>query len=112
VAHRTTSESGFWRFDIATSTLIASDHFRALHGVAPDAPFGLVQFLDALHPDDRHEHRRALDRAINESGRFDAVYRVFWPDGSVHRIHALGSVSPADRDHAPEIIGAAVELSD
>jgi PAS domain-containing protein len=104
--------SGFWRFDIATSTLTASEHFRALHGVAPEARFGLVQFLDALHPDDRHEHSRALDRAINESGRFDAVYRVYWPDGSVHRIHALGSVSPADGDRPPEIIGAAVELSD
>jgi len=104
--------SGSWRFDIATSTLSASESFRALHGVAPDASFGFVEFLDALHPDDRHEHRRAIDRAINETGRFDAVYRVYWPDGSVHRIHALGSVSPADADRSPQIIGAAVELPD
>lgn len=108
----TASASGYWRFDIATSTLNASASFRALHGVAPDAPFGLVEFLDALHPDDRHEHRRALDRAINETGRFDAIYRVYWPDGSVHRVHALGSVSPADGDRPPQIIGVAVELSE
>ena len=112
MAQRTTSVSGSWRFDIATSTLSASASFRALHGIAPSAPFGLVEFLDVLHPEDRPEHRLAIDRAVKETGRFDAVYRVYWPDGSVHRIHALGSVSPADADRSPQIIGVAVELSD
>lgn len=106
------SSAAYWRFQIATATLIPSDHCRALHGLPPEAPFSFSEYLEAIYPDDREAHRNALDRAINETGRFDVIYRIIWPDGSVHRVHALGSVSPGDDDAPLEILGASIEVTD
>jgi len=102
----------FWRFEIATQTLHPSANCRTLHGLAADAPFSFADYLDSIHPDDRDVHRAALDHAINQTGRFDAQYRVIWPDQSVHRVHALGTVSPEASGAPLQIIGASVELPD
>ena len=102
----------FWRFDIASETLIPSDHCRALHGLPEDAPFTFADYLASIHPDDRVAHRAALDCAIREEGQFEATYRVVWPDGSVHRVQTLGSVSPAYKGASAQIVGATIELTD
>lgn len=106
------SSTAYWRFEVATGTLIPSDHCRALHGLPPDAPFSFAHYLAAIYPDDRQAHREALDRAINETGSFDARYRIVWPDGSVHHVRALGSLSPEGTGEPRQLIGASMELID
>ena len=66
----------FWRFEIMTQTLKPSAECRAFHGLPSDAPFSYVDYLASIHPDDREQHRRALEQAITETGRFDATYRI------------------------------------
>ena len=102
----------FWRFEIATQTLHPSTNCRTLHGLAAGAPFTFAEYLASIHPEDRDVHRAALDNAINETGRFDTQYRVIWPDGSVHRVHALGTVSPEASGAPFQIVGASIELID
>lgn len=102
----------YWRFDIASQTLTPSDHCRALHGLPEDASFTFADYLASIHPDDREAHRAALDGAIREAGQFEATYRVVWPDGSVHRVQTLGSVSPEYNGASPQIVGATIELTD
>lgn len=107
-----TGTTVFWRFEIATRTLHPSANCRALHGLTPEAPFSFADYLGSIHPDDRDMHRAALESAINETRRFDAEYRVIWPDRSVHRVHALGTLSPEAGGAPLQIIGASVELPD
>jgi len=76
-----------------------------------DAPFTFADYLASIHPDDRAAHRAALDGAIRDAGKFEATYRVVWPDGSVHRVQTLGSVSPAFDGASAQIIGATIELA-
>lgn len=102
----------FWRFEIDTHTLIPSARCRALHGLAANASFSYAEYLAAIHPDDRAAHRQALEQAINETGRFDAKYRIIWPDGSVHRVHTIGTVSPPAVGAPPQIVGASIELAE
>ena len=102
----------YWRFDIQSQTLLPSVHCRALHGLPDDASFTFADYLASIHPDDRGAHRAALDRAIREAGQFEATYRVVWPDGSVHRVHTLGSVSPAYDGISAQIVGATLALTD
>lgn len=109
---RTKPALSYWRFDIASRTLIPSDHCRAIHGLPEDAPFTFADYLASIHPDDREAHRAALDSAIRDAGRFAATYRVVWPDGSVHRVQALGSVSPEYNGASAQIVGATIELTD
>ena len=109
---RTKPALSYWRFDITSQTLIPSDHCRAIHGVPEDAPFTFADYLASIHPEDREAHRVALDSAIRDAGQFAATYRVVWPDGSVHRVQALGSVSPPYNGAAAQIVGATIELTE
>lgn len=106
------SSPSFWRYDVASETLTPSDRCRALYGFPPDAPFTYAEFLASIHPEDRDVQRDALNRAISEGGHFEAKLRVIWPDGSVHRVHLLGSVSPACDGASAQIVGASIELID
>ena len=103
--------TSFWRFEVASQTLIPSDRCRPLYGLPPDAPFTYAEFCAAIHPDDREMQARELSRAI-ETGRLYAKLRVVWPDGSVHRIQLLGSVSPPVAGKPLQIIGASTDLGD
>jgi len=103
--------TSFWRFEVDSQTLIPSDRCRPLYGLAPDAPFTYAEFCAAVHPDDRVIQERELSRAI-ETGRLYATLRVVWPDGSVHRIQMLGSVSPPVPGKPLQIVGASVGLGD
>jgi len=101
--------TSFWRFEVDTQTLIPSDRCRPLYGLPPDAPFTYAEFCAAVHPDDRDLQAQELSRAI-ETGRLYAKLRVVWPDGSVHRIQMLGSVSPPLSGKPLQIVGASVGL--
>jgi PAS fold len=104
--------TSFWRFDIDTQMLKPSVHCRALHGLASDAPFSYSDYLEAIHPEDRKEHRKALEHAVIETGHFDCTYRIIWPDGSIHRVRSRGSASPLVVGFPRELVGASIELFD
>jgi PAS fold len=100
-----------WRFEVVSQTLIPSDRCRPLYGLPPDAPFTYAEFCAAVHPDDREMQSRELSHAV-ETGRLNAKIRVIWPDGSVHRIQLLGSVSPPVTGKPLQIVGASIGLGD
>jgi signal transduction histidine kinase len=45
---------GFWRLDVATDALWATEHCRAMFGIAPDTPLTWEGFGNVVHPEDRH----------------------------------------------------------
>ena len=44
---------GLWQFDRKTNELWATEHCRALFGLASDVPLTRQTFLAAVHPEDR-----------------------------------------------------------
>jgi two-component system, LuxR family, sensor kinase FixL len=48
-----------------------------------------------VHPDDRERVRRELQRAFNETGRFDLEFRVVRPDGSSREVHSRAQLQPS-----------------
>ena len=100
--------TAFWRFDVATSTLLPSDSCRALHGLASDAPFSFSDYLAAIHPDDRariakpwkmRSTRQAVSmRLTGSGGRMVCASRACSGDGE---------------PGAPiEVVGASIDITD
>ncbi len=56
---------GLWQFDRTTDELWATDHCRAMFGLASDVPLTRDTFLAAIHPDDRHIAIGALRQVRN-----------------------------------------------
>jgi len=71
---------GLWQFDRATEELWATEHCRAILGLARDTPVTLETFLAVVHPDDR---RTAVDTLRKSKGGLSAAtdIRIVQPNG-------------------------------
>jgi signal transduction histidine kinase/ABC-type uncharacterized transport system substrate-binding protein len=57
---------GLWQFDQPRNELWATEHCRALFGLAPDAPLTRDALLSAVHPDDLHTATQSLQGSFEE----------------------------------------------
>lgn len=82
---------GVWRWDVLENRVSLSDQCCAYYGLSVKAqqmPYD--NLLSQLHPDDRELVRNARAKSIETHSDFGVDYRVIWPDGSQHWLHALG----------------------
>ena len=84
---------GIWEWDAATDRTRCSPFARQLYGLTPgdEMPHGEA-FLAMIHEEDREPMRAVLANAL-VSGRFEAEFRVVWPDGSTHWLLGRGEAS-------------------
>ncbi|HKV07728.1 MAG TPA: PAS domain-containing protein, partial [Thermoanaerobaculia bacterium] len=84
---------GSWHLDLGTLRLTCSASCKANFGRPPDSSFSYEDLLEAIVPEDREGMQQAVLRAIEHHKEYRADYRVLWPDGSPHWIHARGRVT-------------------
>jgi len=82
---------GTWEADLSRGMVAWSPTFEAMHGL-PIGSFGasLDAFLGAIIQDDRPPVREAIAGAVAGQAEWNLLYRVRWPDGTVHWIQAIG----------------------
>jgi PAS domain S-box-containing protein len=103
---------GSWQLDLATNELTASDTYKEIFGLPPDAAFTYEMLLSLVHPEDRERRRAAVAQAIATGVDYDIEYRSLWPDGSVHWVMARGRVIN-DRDGKPlRLVGVALDTTE
>ncbi|HYH22546.1 MAG TPA: PAS domain-containing protein [Azospirillum sp.] len=87
------ADVGVWDVDLATGAVTQSDTVGPLFGLPRGAPHRTLQEWRAcIHPEDREASRRAFGVAVGSGGRYQADYRVLWPDGSIHWLSSTGRV--------------------
>ncbi len=87
------ARAGTWDVDFVTGCARWSDTLETLHGLRVGT-FGktLKAFLAAIHPEDRHQVREALERAMRDRTDPHIHYRTLWPDGTIRRISSFGRI--------------------
>ena len=78
---------GLWQFDRHRNELWATEHCRAMFGIARDAPLTRDTFLSAVHPDDLQTATQALERSLRDR----ATRHQRRPNCAAGRGGALGS---------------------
>jgi PAS domain S-box-containing protein len=102
---------GTWFWDIKADRLVWTPLCRSIYGIGPDEEITYERFLSAVHPDDRAEMTRAIQRAIEDHESYRQEHRAVWPDGSVHWISNLARVF-SDETRAPErMLGVAFDIT-
>jgi PAS domain S-box-containing protein len=81
---------GMWMREIGHEEMWASEHCRALFGLAPDAVLRHEVLQELIHPDDRMARQTALDQAMQHRVPYDTEYRVLLADGTVRWIASHG----------------------
>lgn len=85
---------GLWQFDRATDELWATEHSRAMFGIASDVPLTRDTIVAAIHPDDRGMAVAAIREVTNVSEPAVTHVRVVLPDDQVRWV----SVRTRSRD--------------
>jgi PAS domain S-box-containing protein len=74
---------GLWQFDRDRNELWATEHCRAMFGIARDAPLTRDAFLSAVHPDDLQTATHALRRTLEAEQPAIGDVRIVLPGKDV-----------------------------
>jgi PAS domain S-box-containing protein len=86
---------GVCQWDLNANVLTSTEEYARLYGLSPgDPPLTLEDLPKRIHPDDRERVQASISDALERTHAWDTEYRVLWPDGSVHWLHAKGAVFP------------------
>ncbi len=103
---------GLWDYDLATGALTWSERHAGLLGLGPTRRGATLRTVrDAIHPGDRRACLAGLRRTVRQGVAFDQVYRVAWPDGTLHWLHSLGQVALDPRGVPRHLIGTSRDIS-
>lgn len=85
---------GVWEWDLATDGLLWDDQMYALYGVTDRESRNVYDtWVRRVHPLDRDAAAAALQAALQGGNDYDTEFRVVWPDGSLHILHAMAQVT-------------------
>jgi PAS domain S-box-containing protein len=102
---------GFWLRDFVRNEIWASDQFRALFGFGPSERVDVDKFFQRLHPDDREQTLRMLEKAQQEDGRYQTEYRLLLPDGAMRWISSRGRVEFDPRGQPIRLRGVSIDVT-
>ena len=107
---------GSWEWDLRTNFLAWSDEHYRIFGLSPsnsDNDLSLEGiFSKCVHAEDVDDLNTAVERSRKTLRPFSLDFRVIHPDGSIHTIHSLGSVSADERGIAVSMHGTAQDVTE
>jgi PAS domain S-box-containing protein len=110
---RSTAHLGIWHRDLGTDVISISGEYTHLHGLEPGrTTLTHEEWLSLIHPDDRERVQALVHEARERTHRFDAEFRVVWPDASIHWILAKGTVFVDDSGRPIRSTGVTMDVTD
>ena len=103
---------GLWVWDLVADTVHRSEEaYRMVGRQAEDFGPRPVDWLEVVHPDDREELHRLINKARDEGGEYRHHYRVVWPDGSVRWLESQGKCQKDSEGRATRIVGVLSDVT-
>jgi PAS domain S-box-containing protein len=94
-------------------TLVWDDQMFQLYGIGPDTFSGTYEAWRAgVHPDDLSQSEAELGMAIRGEKEFDTEFRVIWPDGTIHYLHARARVHHDAAGKCVIMVGTNYDVTD
>jgi PAS domain S-box-containing protein len=108
------AEIGLWDVDNVNATLFWQPRVRTMFGISPDAPVGMDDFYNGLHPDDREMTTAAFAAACDPAQRamYDVEYRAIGKEDGVERwVSAKGRGIFDAEGKCIRVIGTAMDIT-
>jgi PAS domain S-box-containing protein len=102
---------GFWTLDLDRDQLWITDEGRELFGWDKTESLGFERFLDTLRPEDREPARRAVRRALDGGGDFEAEHAIVLKDGSQRWISTRGSAHRNEAKQPVTLSGVSMDIT-
>lgn len=106
------AKMGIWDWDVVNDVLKWDERMYALYGTKPEQFTAAIEsWQRGMHPDDLDWVNRELKAAIAGTKDFNAVFRVLWPDGSIHYIESHAIVKRNEQGQALRMIGGNIDVT-
>jgi PAS domain S-box-containing protein len=103
---------GLWQFDRTTNELWATEHCRAMFGLAGDVALNRDTFVEAIHPEDRDVAIAAI-RQARKAPEFAVTHvRVVLPDDQVRWISVRAHSRPDGHGAPQRFSGVFVDITE
>ena len=102
---------GLWWMDIATGRLWATEHCRAMFGIAPDTPISWDLFRAAIHPDDSQAFGEWLQPA-SRTGLPESEFRVTLPGQDVRWFVCRARIVGNEHGTPPQVSGIFADVTE
>jgi PAS domain S-box-containing protein len=99
---------GNWSWLIGIDEVKCSDEYYRIFGIEKQKSITYGQFISTVHPLDREFVNSAVNAALSNGKPYSIDYRVIWPDGSEHIIHAEGELN-VDKANKPVLLFGVVQ---
>ncbi|UTP38316.1 PAS domain S-box protein [Phenylobacterium sp. LH3H17] len=106
------SDTGSWEWDIATGNIVWSRQIFRIFGLKPNAFIpSYPAFLERIHPDDREDVKRAVQRAVEGREHYDLEHRIVRLDGTVRTVREQGVVRRGTDGEPVAMLGAVQDVT-
>lgn len=103
---------GTFEWNIQTGVNRWTPELEAMYGLPPGGfPGSQSAWEQLVHPNDRDEAVRCVERAIKD-GSFEGEWRVVWPDGSIHWLLGRASVIKDAAGDPERLVGINMDVTD
>ena len=102
---------GSWEWDIEEDRVTWSAEMRGIYGLRP-GQLGLDDFLERVHPEDRHYTREIIGAAYAAKEPFEFFHRIVRPDGEVRLLHARGKPVLDESGELVRMVGTGQDVTE
>ena len=107
------TDLGLWYCDLPLDKLVWNARCKEHFFLPPDAEVTIGTFFERIHPDDRENTRRAIERSIGSREPFDTDYRTVSPDGRrVRWVRAIGRAFYDDAGRPRRFDGITIDVTE
>ncbi len=104
---------GIWDWDIVNDILTWDDRMYELYGIKKEDFTGAVSaWQNGIHPEDVERASKELYDGVDGKRDFNSIFRVVWPDQSIHYIEANAIVSRDENGKAIRMIGSNIDITE
>jgi PAS domain S-box-containing protein len=101
-----------WDWDLATGEIVWSPQHEVIFGFAPlSLQRSYREFYERVHSGDRDDVEQAFAKARDSRSVFRKEYRVVWPDGSIHWVHARGQFTYNMQGEPVRMLGVVADIT-
>jgi hypothetical protein len=105
-------QTGSWEHDLLSGLIINTDgNLRLFFGDDRGKGAQFEDYAAAIHPDDRERVMKWREALLARPGDREIEYRVVWPDGSIHVVHALATVVRDDSGRPVRAYGTNADVT-
>jgi len=100
-----------WNLDICSGHFWTSEKTREFFGFTPHSDISLESFYKIVHPEERENIRRILEKTILSGGECNAEFRIIRHDGIILWVFSKGMLQKADSESEVCFMGVSFDIT-